>query len=93
MIEKTIETAYAVSVRSPRTYYHLYPSAMPVFAALGIGLLIVILQSLSPSVLHQGETTVISVLHAVEVAATTAASLTASASFAPLFDPPVPISP
>ncbi len=64
---------------------------MPIFAAIGIGILILVLQSLSPEVLSQGEHTVISVLRTVEVTADTASSLSASAHEAPfssLFDPP-----
>lgn len=62
---------------------------MPVLGAIGIGVLILVLQSLSPAVLDQGEATVISVLRAVEVGATTATDLTANTGFVSLFDPPV----
>ena len=51
---------------------------MPIFGALGFGLFLLILHSLLPNVLHQGETTAISVLHAIEAGATTTADLTAS---------------
>lgn len=65
---------------------------MPIFAAIGLGILILILQSLSPAVLSQGEHTVISVLRSVEVIASSSTStLTAGAhegAFSSLFDPP-----
>ena len=62
---------------------------MPIFGAVGIGVLIFVLSHMAPPVLTQGETTVISVLHAIEVAATTSTSLTASvAGSSPLFAPP-----
>lgn len=51
---------------------------MRLLSALGIGVLILVLQSLSPKVLTQGETTVISLLRTIEVVATSATTLSAS---------------
>jgi hypothetical protein len=64
---------------------------MRMFAAIGIGILILVLKSLSPEVLTQGEHTVISVLRTVEVIASSTTDFAASAhegTFTSLFDPP-----
>jgi hypothetical protein len=61
---------------------------MSIFGAIGLGILIVVLQSLAPMIFTQGQATAVSVLHLIEVGANKATDLTAAASFAPLFDPP-----
>ena len=53
---------------------------MPIFKAIGLGILILVLQSSAPEVLHQLETTTLAFLHGAEISATVATSLAASAS-------------
>ena len=53
---------------------------MPIFKAIGLGILILVLQSSLPKVLHQAETTALAFLHGAEVSATAATNLAASAS-------------
>lgn len=53
---------------------------MPIFQALGLGILILVLQFLAPTVLHQGEATVLAFLRGAEISATTATNLAASAN-------------
>lgn len=55
---------------------------MSIFQALGLGVLILILQSLAPAVLTQIESTTLAFLRGAEVSAVAATSLAASASFA-----------
>jgi len=65
---------------------------MPLLGAIGIGVLILVLKSLSPTVLHQGEATVIALLHTIEVAASAATDITASvheAGTSSFFTPPI----
>lgn len=73
---------------------HVYPhylSAMPFFRALGFGIFVVVLSTLLPNVLHQGEATVISILRAIEAGATASSNFSsvASPSLAPIFSPPL----
>ena len=56
---------------------------MSIFQALGLGVLIIVLQSLVPTVLTQLESTALAFLRGAEVSALAATSLAASASFAP----------
>ncbi len=62
--------------------YQLTSPAMAIFKAMGLGILILVLQFLAPAVFAQAQATVIAVLHGVEVGATSATSLAASASLA-----------
>jgi len=62
--------------------YPLVTKHMPIFQAIGLGILILVLQSLAPAVLSQAESTAISFLRGAEVSAVTATSLAASASSA-----------
>ncbi len=53
---------------------------MPIFQAIGLGILILILQSSAPSVLRQAETTILAFLRGAEISANTATSLASAAS-------------
>ena len=51
---------------------------MPIFQALGLGILILVLQSLAPTVLYQTESTLLAFLRSAELSANMATSLVAS---------------
>lgn len=55
---------------------------MALFKAMGLGILILVLQFLAPAVFIQAQATVIAVLRGIEVGAVSATSLAASASLA-----------
>lgn len=51
---------------------------MPIFQALGLGILILVLQSLAPAVLHQTEATLLAFLRGAELSANRATALIGS---------------
>lgn len=53
---------------------------MPIFKAIGLGILILVLQTSAPKVLHQLETTTLAFLRGAEISANAATNLAASAS-------------
>ncbi len=53
---------------------------MPIFQAIGLGILISVLQSQTPAVLHQAESTALAFLRGAEVSATAATSMAQAAS-------------
>ena len=61
---------------------------MPIFHAIGLGVLIIVLKFLVPAVLTEGEKTVIAFLHGATVSATVATDLAASAGSIPLSNEP-----
>lgn len=55
---------------------------MPIFQAIGLGILILVLQCFVPNVLHQLEATTLAFLRGAELSANVATSLVASADSA-----------
>lgn len=53
---------------------------MPIFKAIGLGILILVLQTSAPKVLHQLETTTLAFLLGAEISANAATNLAASTS-------------
>lgn len=51
---------------------------MPIFKALGLGILLLVLQCFLPAVLHQAEATILAFLRGAEVSANQATNLAAS---------------
>lgn len=57
---------------------------MPIFSALGLGLLIIVLKMLVPAIFAQLSSTIIAFLHGAQVSADVATQLAASAAAAKL---------
>lgn len=61
---------------------------MPIFHAIGLGVLIIVLKFLSPVVLSEGEKTIVAFLHGATVSATVATDLAASVGTVQLSNEP-----
>ena len=84
--------ATRADLKSAGTFTPVYPiiaTNMPIFSALGIGVLILVLGWLVPNVLAELEATVIAFLRGARVSADAAAAIAATAGTTP---PSVPLS-